>query len=213
VSVKKKKSKNRNSKPAFFLLTESINTPEWTLISTITFSFNEKRTDVWTVALIIRIGPSQLLQHFLRSRTCPCRVQAGSIRLQLDEKKKKTPSIILPYQRDENIQPTEQETNLALHVLRIILSIHVARRRLVLQRQRRIPHLRRQPILQVQQTSLAHVLDLCARLAYHGRLKPHPIAWIPPEHRERSCACSAFSSEFLLGLKITDTDSQLHSGS
>lgn len=58
---------------------------------------------------------------------------------------------------------------------------------------------RRHTILEVKDTRLAHVLELCARLADLRLLEPRTLARAPSKHGEWPCADLAFFSEPLLG--------------
>lgn len=95
---------------------------------------------------------------------------------------------------------------LSLHVLRVVLAIDVAAGCLALHRQRRVPNLDWQPVHQIQQARLAHVLHFGTGLADDGRLEPHPLAWIPPEDGERPVAGTAFPPILLLGLNHKEID-------
>jgi hypothetical protein len=99
----------------------------------------------------------------------------------------------MPNQRPER-------THLGLLVLRIVLPIDIARRRLIRDSQRRIAYLRRQMVLEVEETRLADVAGLCAGLADDGRFETHAGARVPAEDGEGTGAGSAFASEFLFGL-------------
>ena len=93
-------------------------------------------------------------------------------------------------------------THLGLLVLRIVLAIDIARRRLIRDAQRRISYLRREMVLEVEETRLADVARLGAGLADDRRFETHARAWVPPEDGEGSCARPAFTSEFLLRLCV-----------
>ena len=80
---------------------------------------------------------------------------------------------------------------LSFHVLRIVFSIDITGRRFILQCERRVAHLRGQPVLQVQQTCLTYVLDLGACLTDDGGLEPHAGARIPAKHGEGTGASAA----------------------
>ena len=43
--------------------------PVWTFLASITRTLDEKTANVWAVALIIRVVPGHLLQHFPGSRS------------------------------------------------------------------------------------------------------------------------------------------------
>ena len=84
-------------------------------------------------------------------------------------------------------------THLTLHILGIVLAIDVAARRIVLDRQRRVAHLRRQAVLQIQEARLTHVLYLRAGLADDCRFESgaRGRAGVPAEDGERSSASAA----------------------
>ena len=89
---------------------------------------------------------------------------------------------------------------LGLLVLRIVLAVDIARRRLIRDAERGVAHLRREVVLEVEEARLADVARLGAGLADDGRLEAHPRAWVPTEDGERARARPAFPSELLLGL-------------
>jgi hypothetical protein len=89
---------------------------------------------------------------------------------------------------------------LGILVLRIVLSVDIARRRLVRDAQRGIAHLRWEVVLEVEEARLADVTRLGAGLADYGSLETHTCAWVPAEDGERPRTRPAFPSELLLGL-------------
>ena len=91
--------------------------------------------------------------------------------------------------------------HLGLLILRIVLSVDIARRRLIRYAKRGIAHLRWKVIFEVEETRLAHVTRLGACLAYDRRLESHTGAGVPAEDCERTRAGPAFASELLLGLE------------
>lgn len=90
--------------------------------------------------------------------------------------------------------------HLGILVLRIVLAVDVAGRRLVRDAERGVADLRREVVLEVEEARLAYVARLGAGLADHGRLEAHACAWVPAEDGERARARPAFPSELLLGL-------------
>lgn len=76
--------------------------------------------------------------------------------------------------------------------------------RLVLAPKSSIPHLRRQAILQVQQTRLAHALDLRAGRAHLGLFESAACSRVPPEDSEGPVADLAFVAELLLALRVSE---------
>ena len=92
-------------------------------------------------------------------------------------------------------------TYFALQVLRVVLPVDLARRGLILDAERRVSHLRGQPVLEVEQTRLAHVLDLRARLANNRGFEAHARSRIPTEDRERSCTSPTGTAVLLLRLQ------------
>ena len=91
-------------------------------------------------------------------------------------------------------------THFRIHILRIILPVDIAVRRIRLVLQRRVAHLRRQAVLEVKQARLAHVLKLRARLADDSRLEACTGAGVPAENRERASAGTTGTTVFLLRL-------------
>lgn len=85
---------------------------------------------------------------------------------------------------------------------RLLTLINIARRRLVLPPQRRIAHLHRQTVLEIQQTRLARPLDLCAGRADLRLLEPPAVSWVPLEDGEGAVADLAFLAELLAGLVL-----------
>ena len=77
-------------------------------------------------------------------------------------------------------------THLGLHILRIVLAVDITRRRIVYHAERRVANLSGKPVLEIEQTCLADVLDLRARLADDGGLEAHARAGIPAEDGEGS---------------------------
>ncbi len=155
----------------------------------IALAFGVERTDVWSVALIVRFCPRELLQHLpsRRRRSTVIQLVLGSSKLHNVSKQALTDS-------------KDRGTYLGLLILCIVLAIDVARRRLVRHAQRRVPHLSWEMVLEVEETRLAHVARLGAGLADHRRLEAHACTWVPAEDGEGARACSAFPSELLLGL-------------
>jgi len=94
----------------------------------------------------------------------------------------------------------EEETKryLGLLVLRVVLPVDVARRRLVRDAEGGVPDLRWEVILEVEEAGLAHVARLCAGLTDHRRLEAHARAWVPAEDGERAGTGSTLPSELLL---------------
>jgi hypothetical protein len=90
--------------------------------------------------------------------------------------------------------------DLGLLVLRIVLPIDVARRRLVRGAERGIADLRREVVFEVEEAGLAHVARFGTRLADDRRLVAHARARVPAEDGEGACARSAFASKLLLRL-------------
>lgn len=84
-----------------------------------------------------------------------------------------------------------------LHILRVVLPIDITRRRLGRHTQGRVPHLRRQSILEVKQARLAHVLDFGAGLADDGGFVAGAFAGVPAEDGEGPGAGAAGASKFL----------------
>lgn len=75
-------------------------------------------------------------------------------------------------------------------LLRKVLPVHIALWDGVIgvDRQRRVPDLDGEPILEIQQADLADILQLAAGLANLRLLEPRVSPRTPPEHRERPCA-------------------------
>ena len=146
---------------------------------------------MWPVPLVIWIRSRQLFEHILRCRTRPCRIQPRSVSVQLSGRNRVINS------RFVKLQYT---TYLALHILRVVLPVHVACGCFVLQCQGCVSYLSGQAVLQIEQTRLADVLDLCASLTDDGRLEAHAVSRIPAEDCERSSTCPTFASEFLFRL-------------
>jgi hypothetical protein len=142
---------------------------------------------VWPVAFVVRLGPCELLEHLAAGRRRPPIIQ-----------------LILAPRKLTTISTSKctsnQRTHLGLLILRIILAIDIARRRLIRDSQRRIAHLRWQMVFEVEETSLADVTSLCAGLADDCRFETHAGARVPAENSEGTCAGPAFASEFLLRL-------------
>jgi hypothetical protein len=92
-------------------------------------------------------------------------------------------------------------THLGLLVLRIVLTVDIARRGFIRDPQRRIAHLRRQVVLEIEETGLTDVTGFGAGLADDCRFETHAGAGVPAEDGEGMCAGPAFASEFLFGLQ------------
>lgn len=166
--------------------------PVRTFTTSLTIPFDEERADVWPVAFVVGIRPCELLQHLLSGSRRLARVQQTLVAFQLFAFKHKSCDISTILQRNKG-----RETHLPLHILRIILPINLARRRLILQLQRRIPNLRGQPILQIQETRLADILNLCASLADDGSLVTHACARVPAEDGEGASTGATRAAIFL----------------
>jgi hypothetical protein len=142
---------------------------------------------VWPVAFVVRLGLCKLLEHLAAGRRRPPIIQ-----------------LILAPRKLTTISTSKctsnQRTHLGLLILRIILAIDIARRRLIRDSQRRIAHLRWQMVFEVEETSLADVTSLCAGLADDCRFETHAGARVPAENSEGTCAGPTFASEFLLRL-------------
>ena len=89
-------------------------------------------------------------------------------------------------------------TYLGFLVLRVVLPVDVARGGLVRDAERGVTDLRREVVLEVEETRLADVARLCASLADDRRLVAHARARVPAEHGEWPRARSAFPSKLLL---------------
>jgi hypothetical protein len=112
--------------------------------------------------------------------------------------KKKTLSKVVP---TAVIRPKKILAHLTLHILSIILSIDITRRRLILHRQGCIPNLSRQPVFQVEQACLANILDFGACLANNSRLESRALTWIPAKDGEGPSASTTGTAIFLFRLK------------
>ena len=150
-----------------------INSPIRTLVPSLALSLHEERTDLRSIPLIIRVCSCELLQHLLPSR------------------------LRLPHIK-QRLVPLK----LRVHVLRVVLPIDVATRRVELQRQRRISYLRRQPEFEVEEACLADILDLGTSLADNGGFEAHASAGVPAEDSEGAGAGTARTTIFLFGLWI-----------
>jgi hypothetical protein len=95
---------------------------------------------------------------------------------------------------------SEEHTHLGLLILRIVLTIDIAHWGLIRDPQRRIAHLRRQVVLEVEETGLTDVTGFGAGLADDCRFETHARTGVPVEDSEGTCAGPAFTSEFLFGL-------------
>ena len=116
---------------------------------------------MWAVPLVVRIRASQFLEHLLACRVCP----ATHLR-----RRRGTICHLLTDMLNLYSEPWHGRwTYLVFHVLRIVLAVDVARRRLALDGQRSVTHLGRQTILEIQQTCLTDVFDLGTCLADDGR--------------------------------------------
>ena len=91
-------------------------------------------------------------------------------------------------------------THLGLHILRVVFAIDVTRGRIVHHAERRVADLSGEPVLEIEQTCLADVLDLRARLADDSSLEAHARAGIPAEDSEGARARPARAAVLLLGL-------------
>jgi hypothetical protein len=114
---------------------------------------------MWPVAFVVGFGPRQLFQHlsacrrrptFIQPVLAPSKLHAATV--------SKTPdrtggTAVLP----------GGETHLGLLVLRIVLPVDVARRRLVRDAERGIADLRREVVFEVEETGLAYVARLWRR--------------------------------------------------
>lgn len=89
-------------------------------------------------------------------------------------------------------------THLGFLVLRVVLSVDIARGGLVRDTERGVTDLRREVVLEVEEARLTHVARLCAGLADDRRLVAHARARVPAEHGEWPRARSALSSKLLL---------------
>lgn len=163
---------------------------------------------MWSVTFVVRICPCELLQHLLSGSRRLARIQQALIALQLSQPEGHEVTSSAPVQftaptsKTKENQGNKERTHLPLHILRIILPINLARRRLILQLQRRIPDLRRQPILQVQETRLADVLNLGTGLADDGGLVAHACSGVPAEDGEGTGAGATGAAVFLFGLCV-----------
>lgn len=101
------------------------------------------------------------------------------------------PSSFTIFHKAQYIEISRGVTHLALHILSIVLPVDLARRRVTLYSKSGIPNLGRQPVLEIQKTCLANILDLRAGLADDGSLVSHAGARVPAEDGERSGTCSA----------------------
>lgn len=97
--------------------------PVWTFLASIACSLDEKTTNMWAIALIIRVVPGHLLQHFPGSRSNTSSFYQRFARPKLSSVRSVNHIYCNPFSN-------EAETYLALHVLCIVLSINFARRRL-----------------------------------------------------------------------------------
>ena len=95
---------------------------------------------------------------------------------------------------------SKREAHLGLLVLRIVLTVDIAGRRLVCDAERSIAHLRREVVLEVEEARLADVPRLGASLADDSCLEAHACAGVPAEDGKRTRARPAFTTELLLGL-------------
>jgi hypothetical protein len=95
---------------------------------------------------------------------------------------------------------SEERTHLGLLILRIVLTIDIARRGLIRDPQRRIAYLRREMVLEVEETCMVEVASFGAGLADGCRFEAHAGAGVPAEGGEGTRAGPSFSSKFLLGL-------------
>lgn len=86
---------------------------------------------------------------------------------------------------------------LAVHILCIVLAVDVAARRLTLERERGVAHLRRKPVFEIQQACLTHVLYLCASLADYSGLEARARTRVPAENSERPGARTARTTVLL----------------
>ena len=91
--------------------------------------------------------------------------------------------------------------------------VDVRTRRLVLTTKSGIPHLRGQAILEVQETRLAHALDLRAGRAHLGLLEPPTRSRVPPEDSEWPVADLALVPELLLALQVSAAGRRVGDGS
>ena len=100
--------------------------------------------------------------------------------------------------KGEDVCVYVRTTHLGFLVLRVVLSVDVARGGLVRNTERGVTDLRREVVLEVEEARLAHVARLCAGLADDCRLVAHARARVPAEHGEWPRARSALSSKLLL---------------
>ena len=139
--------------------------PVRTFLASITCPLDEEAANVWAIALIVRVVPGHFLQHFPSSRSNTSSFYQRFARPQLSNQRSSAQHLAL-------IQSPWAETHLALHILRIVFSINFTCWSLRLDGQSSISRLNWQPKLQVQETRLTDVLDLCASLTDHCRLHP-----------------------------------------
>jgi hypothetical protein len=152
----------------------------WTFTTTVAFTLDEEGAHFRLVAFIIWIRSCKRFQHLLSCR--------GGVDSQI-----RLVSFQLKETHQMNFTGKEESQrvmHLTLHVLSIILPVYITCRGFVLYTKRCVPNLRRQAILQVKQTSLAHVLHLGACLANHGGFEACALARIPAKDGKRTGTCA-----------------------
>lgn len=144
-----------------------------TLFAALALALHPEGADVRSIPFVIRSSPSELGEDVTRSDG------------------------LAHSTRDHGTATQFRLGQFPVHVLDVVLLVHVTRGQVVLYFQGRVSHLRRQPVLKVQQTRLADILQFAARLTHFRLLEAHPGAGTPPEDGEGSVADLALLAETL----------------
>lgn len=147
-------------------------------IAAVASTLGVERANVWSIPLVRRVVPGEPLEQF-----AACTVGFA----ELERARDAFCLLLLDCKGKERGRVSLVLLLLLLlsrrgrTVLGIVLAVDIARRRLALDVQDRVPDLSRQAKLQVEQASLAAVLGLCADAADLGLLVPHALAREPSE--------------------------------
>ena len=154
---------------------------------------------MWPIAFVIGFSARQLLKHLPTCRRRPAVIQLVLASSELTNGGEPWICVNLTVKKGgKKEEDVCCETYFGFLILRVVLSVDVARGGLVRDPERGVTDLRREVVLEVEEARLAHVARLCASLADDRRLVAHARARVPAEHGEWPRARSALSSKLLL---------------